>query len=285
MKGLMLLPILVAGLVAAEAGPAQERRQGEHMMPAEVVAHVKQKDWRIVERPGIVGADAGPALLPLLDDPDAEVRQLTVTCLNEAGGDAARRGLLKAIRDKVETVAGLAARFLRKRYAPEDLPTIEAELDRSRDDYVREQLGLLLGETGDPAKIPLLQGRLARERDENARHAASLALARLGDGAARQQQIDRLLQPDAKRRVDALKDLPYVNDRGLLKQALPLLDDTREAVRMGRSHGPKYALRVCDVAINVANEMLGNPFPWVQPIKRYAPQEIDQAKAALAALP
>lgn len=281
----LVLTVVIGALLVGPPGPREGRGQGERMTPVEVMARVKQKDWRVVERPGIVGADAGPALLPLLDDPDPEVRQLTVTVLNEVGGDAARQGLLKAVRDRTETVSGLAARFLRTRYAREDLPAIEAVLETSRDDYVREQICLLLGETGDAAKIPLLQARQSKEKDENARHAALLARARLGDAAAGQELAARLLGQDVQRRVDTLKDLPYVADRRLLKRALPLLDDAREALSMGRSHGPRYVLRVCDVTVNVANEMLGGVFPWAQPIKRYSPEEIAQAKAALNALP
>lgn len=189
------------------------------------------------------------------------------------------------MRDKTETVSGLAARFLRKHYAPEDLPAIQAELESSRDEYVREQICLLLGETGDQGKIAILKSRLSGEKDENALHAASLALARLGDSTARQEVIARLHQWETKERVNALKDLPYVSDRSLLRQILPLLDDTCDAINMGRSHGPSYFLRVCDVAINVANEMLGGGFAWAQPIKRYSPQEIEQAKAVLVSLP
>jgi hypothetical protein len=280
MKSLLLLHILIAMLLPAQ-NPGIS--QGGQMTPAEVIAHVKQKDWRLVERPGLVGAGAGSSLLPLLDDPDPETRQLTVMCLNEAGGEPARRGLLKALRDKTETVSGLAARFLRKHYAAEDLPEIETELERSRDEYVREQICLLLGETGDQRKIPILKSRLLKEKDENARQAVSLALARLADSAARKEIIARLHHAEPKERVNALKDLPYVNDRSLLKEVVSLLDDTRNAVNMSRSHGPSYFLRVCDVAVNVANEILEKPFPWVEPVKRYSPEELSQAKSTINA--
>ncbi len=280
MKRLSLLYIPIALLMTAHN---LGNSQGGQMTPPDIIARIKQKDWSLVERPGLVRADAGPSLLPLLDDPDSEIRQLTVMCLNEAGGEAARRGFLKAMRDKTEAVSGLAARFLRKHYAPADLPEIETELERSRNEYVREQICLLLGETGDKGKTPILKSRLPREKDEHARHAASLALARLGDDAARQEVVDRLNHAEPKERVNAVNDLPYVNDRGLLKQLVPLLDDTRDAVNMSRSHSPSYFLRVCDVAVNVANEMLGKPFPWAQPVKRYSPAELSQAKSTINA--
>lgn len=79
MKSLTLLHILIPGLLAAQTVQNPRSPQGGQMTPAQVITHVKQKDWRVVERPGIVEASAGPSLLPLLDDQDPEIRQLTVT--------------------------------------------------------------------------------------------------------------------------------------------------------------------------------------------------------------
>jgi HEAT repeat protein len=253
------------------------------MTPGQVADAVKRKNFDLMLKPEVIGSDAGPALLPLLDNPDPQVRELAVNSLNYAGGPAARQGFLKELNDRVETIRSAAARYLRKHYSPEDIPTIRREAEQSRDEYVRQQLALLLGETGDPANIPLLQRRIPVEPDEHARRAVSLALARLGDPVSRQQLTGRLAQDDPAARVAAARDLPYVHDTALLVHLLPLLDDTREGLNVGYSHGPFYK-RVCDVAADVANEMLGDPFPWVQRIKRYSDQEIAQVKAAIAAI-
>lgn len=257
--------------------------QGERMTPSQVVERVKQKDWGLVEQPGIVRPDAGNALLPLLDDRDPQVRALTVACLNVAGGAAARQGLIKALHDRIETVRAAAARYLQVHYAKEDLPIIQREITTSPDEYVREQLTLLLGKTGETSNIKFLVAHIAGEKDEHARHAASLALARLGDSSNLKLLTERLQQDDPSERVNALKDLPYVNNRSLLQHVVPLLDDTRPGLNVGPSHG-RYFIRVCDVAVNIANEMLGQPFPWVEPVKRYSPQELSQAKSVISAV-
>jgi hypothetical protein len=257
--------------------------QGGKMTPSEIVERVKRKDRDVMAQPGSIGADAGPALLPLLDNPDPQVRVLTVECLNVAGGAAARHGLLKALHDPIETVRGAAARYLSAHYDKQDLPVIQRELGRSPDEFVREQLALLLGMSGDAANIPVLLGRARAEKDENARHAASLALARLGESEHRTLLIDRLKRDDPEERTRALRDLPYVNDRSLLKHVVPLLDDTRPGLNVGPSHGP-YFIRVCDVAVNVANDMLGKPFPWVEPVKRYSAPELSEAKRVISAI-
>ena len=175
------------------------------MSPTEVTDSVKQKNWSVA-KPGVVGPDAGPALLPLLDSKDSQVRQLTVVCLDLAGSPAARPGLLKELRDPTETVRAEAARLLRKHYDASDLPAIINELNASRDEYVREQLALLLGEAGDASKIGVLFTRMQSEPDEHARHADSLAMARLGDAASRNQLIQHLTSEPAAGRVAALRD-------------------------------------------------------------------------------
>jgi HEAT repeat protein len=237
----------------------------------------------VVAKPGIVGPDAGPALLQLLTDKDSQVRQLAVACLNAAGGPAASQGLLHELRDPTETVRAAAARFLRGHYNPTDLPAIANTMNTSPDEYIREQLALLLGESGDASKIALLTTRLQSEKDEHARRADSLAAARLGDPASRSQLVRRLEHDDPAERVAALRDLPYVNDVRLLQHAAPLLDDIRPGLNVGPSHGP-YFIRVCDVAVNIANQMLGGRFGWAAAIKRYSPQELNEAKSVLFAI-
>jgi HEAT repeats len=278
MRNKLLLWVLL-GTLAVAAGRAAPQQPGGEMTPSQVAEHVKQKDWNIAERPGIVGADAGPELERLLNDPDPQVRQLAVTCLNQAGGASAKEGLLIALHDRTDTVRAAAARFLQNHFAAADVPVLEHALSQSRDEFVREQIALLLGKVS--ADAPFLRGNMAKEPDEHARHAMSLALARLGDPGQRHELLQRLGQDQPAERVGALRDLPYVNDRALLVYLVPLLDDMRPGLNVGPSHGP-FLLRVCDVAVNIANEMLGRPFPWVQPVKRYSAAELQQVKGVLA---
>jgi len=253
------------------------------MTAAEIVENVKRKNWDILDQPGTVGPDAGPALLPLLDNPDSQVRQLAVACLNAAGGPAAAKGLLKELQDRTETVRAAAARFLRAHYDKADLPEIVRLMSSSTDEYIREQLALLLGESGDRSSIPDLSARKISDRDEHTRHAALLAMARLGDNASRTEIVAQLNHPEPQERVAALRDLPYVNDLAMLQHVIPLLDDTRPGLNVGPSHGP-YWIRVCDVAVNIANQMLGGRFPFTERTRRYSPEELNEVKSVLATI-
>jgi HEAT repeat protein len=271
----------VALLAIPVVGFQTPKETGGKMTSSELVERVKRKDWDLLMRQGLVGQGTGPLLLPLLNDPDPQVRELTVACLNEAGGPEAAEGLLKALHDKTDTVRASAARFLSAHYRAQDIPVIEVELESSRDAYVREQLALLLGRTGSATEIPVLRRCLPRERDEHSRHALSLAMARLGDPGHVQTLVSHLQQNDVAERISALQDLPYVNNRSLLAQAIPLLDDLRPGLNVGPSFQP-ILIRVCDVAVNVVNRMLGGRFPWVQQMKQYSPAEIAQVRAALS---
>lgn len=252
------------------------------MPPSQIVEYVKHKKWGLVEKPGLVGPDSVPALLPLLSDPDPQVRELTVHCLDLAGGPEAAQGLLKALNDRIETVGAAAVRGLAKHYTAEQIPAIRVQLGSNPNEYVREQLALLLGKTEDSSNLPFLSARRPVEKDEHARHAMALAMARLGDTASKDELRARLLQNESvPERVAALRDLPYVNDRSLLAEALPLLDDERPGLNVGPSHGP-YFIRVCDVVVLVMGEMLGRVISFDLGRRRFTPEELAQARHVLS---
>jgi HEAT repeat protein len=217
----------------------------------------------------------------LLDDPDALVRELTVHCLDRAGGPAAVTGLVKALGDRVETVSAAAVRGLARHYGSQEVPVIKVELGRHPNAYVREQLALMLGKTGDVAHLPFLASRKSAEKDAQAQHAISLAMARLGDPESKDALRRRLKGDVADDRVAALGDLPYVNDRALLAQAAPLLDDVRPGLNIGPSHGP-FFIRVCDVMVLAMGEMLGDVFPFKTGRRRYTPEELADARRVLS---
>jgi HEAT repeat protein len=222
-------------------------------------------------------------LLPLLNDPDNQVRELTVQCLAVAGGPAAVQGLIKALNDRIETVGAAAVRGLARHAGPADVPALAAQMASNNNEYVREQIALWLGKTGDAANLKPLSTRKPVEKDAEARHAMSIAMARLGDAASKDELRGRLKADDPVVRIGALRDLPYVNDRRLLAEAAPLIADERPGLNVGPSHGP-YLIRVCDVLVIVTAEMLGNVFSFEVSRRRYTPAELAAAAKVLAGL-
>lgn len=253
------------------------------MTPSKLVERVKAKDWELVEEDaGRIGPEAAPELVGLLDDEDEEVRELAVHCLNAAGGDEARKGLRKALRDSADDVRSAAARFVRAQSRAEDVPDLASELVSNEDEFVREQIALALGALGGPEARRALMARLKDEQDADTRHGISLALARLKNPEHRQAFLERLGAESPGARAKALRDYVYVQDRSLMPEIAPLLDDTREAVDVGPSHGP-FWIRVCDVAIQSLDTVLDHPFSFpVDPARHFTPQERNEAKAVIA---
>ena len=253
------------------------------MSPQQVVEQVRKKERAVLES-GRIGADAGPGLVELLKDKDADVRELAVRCLDVAGGPAATTGLFQALHDPIEMTRAAAARALHTHATAGNLPLIRKELAENRLEYVREQMALLIGEVGSTVDIPILTARQVPEKDQAAKHAILLALCRLGYFPAREEFLQQLNADDPAKRVARLEDLPYIHDPKLALSVLPLLDDLRPGKNVGPSHGP-YFIRVCDVAINELDKLLNHPFPFgVDFMRRYTPDEIARAKV-VAGLP
>jgi len=254
------------------------------MPPQEVVAHVKQKDWKVIDIPGQVGPDAGDALLPLLNDPDLKVRELAVYCLDASGGKAAGQGMLKALRDPSEPVRDAAVRFLERHVTLDDVPALETEVQKNPDAYVREKVALLLGKSQQASAIPPMKTQFAREPNVRARRALSLALARLGDPTGRQAVLDRLQDKDPGQLAQAVTDLIYVGDPKLLLHTAHLLDDMRQGKNVGPSHGP-IIKRVCDVVVETMDTMLNHPFSFrIELARQYSAAELGEAKVVLGRL-
>src|SRR5262249_9069382 len=118
-------------------------------MTREIAERVKSEDWSVVAPGRTVWATEVPYLLPLMSDQNRQVRQLTVRCLALAGGADAIDGLLEALSDEADMVRATAARMLRQFAGVVDREAVQREMATANDEYVREQLARLLGESGD----------------------------------------------------------------------------------------------------------------------------------------
>jgi len=153
------------------------------------------------------------------------------------------------------------------------------------DEYVREQMALLLGKIGGAGDTRLITAQKLVEKDEHPRHAMLLASARLRDPEAQQEFLLQLFVDDPHLRAERVMDIVYISDRSLVPKVAPLLDDTRPGKNVGPSHGP-YFIRVCDVTVDALDKLLGHPFRFVGIAgRRYEPIEIEQVKAAIGVGP
>jgi len=260
---------------------SQAERRSPAMSPDQVVDRIRQKDLMVLQTPGAIAPDAVPRLLPLLKDPDSEIRELTLRALALVGGKEARHAAISALRDPADPVRAAAGELLLKHPDKADLQALYTELASNRDEGVREDVARVISRIGDPSSLEPLRAEFAREADDRARHATSLALARLHDPQHRRAYIEELHAPEAPRRAVAVRDFPEVNDASMLPDLIQLLDDQREALDVGTSR-KRLMIRVCDVVVMVLDAHFNHPFDFeVQRRKRYSTEELNAAKAVL----
>ncbi|MDX2150492.1 MAG: HEAT repeat domain-containing protein [Bryobacteraceae bacterium] len=276
------LPALLLALAALCQAQKNVSGKVSKMSPQQVADLVKRNDWRVLDAPQILTPQAGEAILPLVSDPNPNVRELAVNALSLTGGTAAKQGFYRALKDRVETIRAAAMNHLAKSYQAEDLPNLAREFTTNDHEYVRERIALILGQSAGPGAAPYLQAQLGKEPDPDAKHAMSIALARLGDPGQQQAWMARLTNENAQSRTKALEDLLYIQDRRLLPYLMPLFDDARIAKNVGPSHAQWY-IRVCDLAVQVLQAVLGQPLPFpVTLTARYNAQQLSAAKVIVS---
>lgn len=254
------------------------------MADEQLIQRIRAQDWNLLEQPARVDPSAAPAIVAVLGDGDRQVRELAIHMLHRAGGPVAKDGIFKALHDEYDIVRAAAARYLHNHCQPDDVGRLVTEMQDNGDEYVREQVALLLGKLGQGTAVEALQQRLEAEDRPHARRAIELALVKLGDATQREAYLQRLRGDQVSARVEAVEELLYLRKRDLAPYVATLLNDFRDGKNVGPSHGP-YWIRVCDVAVNVLDDVLDHPFTFeVRGNKRYEPGELREAEAVLRQL-
>ena len=248
-----------------------------------LIRRVVQKDWDVI--PAMKGAP--PAVVVDLvvlarSYSDSEIRELALWSLNQAGGAKARGAFVAALKDPREDVRDKALRFLHSNHDAADLPILLPHLTSHPDDFVREQVALIIGEIGSRSAIADLERALAQPQPEPVPHAIRLALARLGQPASRAEIFAGLSKATVSERRAALEDFGYIADPSETRRLVPLLSDRRPAVNIGRS-GTTNMIRVCDLTVEVASAVLREPFSFSTETRRsFSDAELAEAGRAIS---
>ncbi|HEY7725130.1 MAG TPA: HEAT repeat domain-containing protein [Anaeromyxobacteraceae bacterium] len=253
-----------------------------------IVQGVREKDHAVQLAARGAGGAAVPALVPLLQDPDDEVRQLAVHCLAETGDPRAADGIAQALLDPEPEVALAAARALHRLATPPLAPGLLDALGRARDPLVRREIALVLGRVAGPDAAGALRDRLGREQAPEAAEGLLVALARLGDQEAQRAFEQRLLAARGLERRTWLEHAEYVARPWLVRPLEKLLGDTTPVLRVGVDARPDLieALRVCDLALILIAALSGARFSFpVTRAKNYSAAEIDEARRLVKSLP
>lgn len=249
----------------------------------QLVSRIEQRDWTVLDDQGQL-PDAGVApLTELARHSDTEVRELALYVLDVLGGLAANQVFLEHLHDPNEMIRLRACELLSKRSEQLDLTSLQVELRLNPDGDIRDRIARLLGEKGDGNTLGQLRILLNFEPDVDVQHSIRLAMARLGDREQYPAIVEVLKRDNPKMRAEALSDLEYVHSRSLLKDAVFMLDDTRDARNIGLSHSPEY-VRVCDVAVNIFDRLLAHTFKFsIDKLpRRYTPNEIQEVRQVVS---
>jgi hypothetical protein len=152
---------------------------------------------------------------------------------------------------------------------PADLSRTDLEAYLKRWAGNSDNAALLLGRLGRKESIALLKEQMAeaeeieRKADDmdhrnalapKVRLACLKALVRLRDEKA-MQDVRSLLQSNrVEDRARGIECISFANDRTLILDLVPLLDDKRDAVNIAPT-GASYYLRICDLAVDAVAEI------------------------------
>ncbi|MFO0556068.1 MAG: HEAT repeat domain-containing protein [Polyangiaceae bacterium] len=229
------------------------------------------------------------AFVELLRTPSWEVRELAVQCLLRVEHPNAAHALVLALDDPHFQVRGAALSGLERRAQPVMQAALFAAYDRAEDPWTRSGIARALGRVGAALDVRALRERCDREPDPVAREGCVVALARAGEPAAREQFARQLHAARGEDLLHLFEQCAYLHAPWLLPALAPLLEDETPVSFYG-GHDPEGrppgALRVCDLAVNLAQEISGAAFSFsVAPRKNYARSERAEVARFVDAMP
>ena len=227
------------------------------------------------------GASAVDVALPFLHDGDRRVRLIAVDAIAAAGGPKAPQALIEALSDTDEQVRIDAVNGLHT-HVPSGLERqVLAAWDQSKDPFVRRQLPIVLGRTGNPALIPQLNQRLRDATAEETREGLVVGLAKLGDADARVRFGEMLAAARGEGVASMIEYVQYLNDPWVLPYLRPVLE-RKETARVIGTHVKTVIRRGCDLATDEVLRISGAKFSFAaDPGANYTDQQLFEVERFL----
>ena len=233
---------------------SQSQDKGSEMSDRQVLNALREHDYRAV---GSV-VDASPSLLTeiarALPQLDEEAREMAVGVVARGSSPDAAHLLLLLTADKSQAVSSSAANKLESSAALPSGRDILKAISRQSQPYIRGQLYLALGRTGESGTIDALRAQLHNEPDREAAQKGQVALVKLGAAAERDAFLGQVREakPDDALRIS--DQLLYVGDPRLAKGLLPWFSDFHNVTRLG-SDRQKSMARMSDIAVWTAHRL------------------------------
>jgi HEAT repeat protein len=241
---------------------------------------ILQKNWEAIE---VMAGFDPPSIMPLLTGlarhEDWEVRQLSLMCLNQLKNDKAAQALAEALDDSNSNVRGYAAGLLKENPHPRILPKLLDTVSNHSDDYVRENVALVIGLIGEKSAVKPLKKALITEQNEEVRSNIIQAVARLEDEDGRKVILQELRGGDKKAQFDAIQKVEYINDSALALHIRPFLDDETPILPLTADPERVQFIRMNDAAAKAIAVLLNQPFSFrIEHLRPCTDAEIDEVR-------
>jgi hypothetical protein len=246
---------LCGALVAATSCAVRDADGGQQdVSTTAVLDAARAHDWTIVGRAAKLEPVSPSAVAAALQELDPEAREIVASAVAAQGRPEQGALMVHLTGDPSVQVQTIAARALGKLASPPPANVLLAAVPARDNPFVRRQLYLAVGRTGERDALAPLRAFAAAERDPDAALDAEVAAIRLGAAAEQARFLDRVRKAEPRDALAVRERLLYVGDPALAKGMLRWLSNEASVMRLGSDRDPKMA-RMCDIAIWTAYQL------------------------------
>lgn len=266
--------------------PTEASTPGKRAMTTTIHDAILEGDWNAAESARGQGDAVTREIRELLRHEDRKVRLLTVACLESAGGAEAGAALVPMLLDPDAQVRSTAVRALHQHPDPALYPRLMEVYDQSSDPMVKHHIPMIVARNDERiANTTPLLDRWNKEADADALEGMVVGLARLGNEDAQIQFVQLLHSSSGKTRDRFLRHAEYIHQSWLLKPLGPILLDETKLRYLG-PHGRDVDLRACDITLNLIADISSKRFSFpVNPRANYTREQLAEVKTYVEELP
>jgi HEAT repeat protein len=254
------------------------------MTPETLTAQVQSGASDAIATASKMGASAVPTLKKLLEDPDPDVRLMTIRCFDAVGGDDAIEAGVRSLLDEDSQVASRAAVLLHNHPPRGQGAKLFAAFNHSTEVAVRVEIPKIAGRIGDENDIRLWTTALPLVKEPEVRDGVQIGLAKMGHEPSRDWFKLQLAAADGPPALPWLEAAEYMADPWVVPTLAKLLDKRSEVYTAAADFEP-VQVRVCDIAAYVIFTITKHKVEFRVSKRRYLETEIDEARKAAAQPP
>ncbi len=190
--------------------------------------NVRRMAVELARKAGDVSGELTPKLLRYLRDEDWWVRERVADALVEMAGNSLTKHVVEYLQDESDVVRRYAVGFLKRLKDPRSLGALVRTAQSDSDWWVREWAIEAMGELGDARAVPYIAEIM--QRDDQMRLPSLIALGNLKAHDQIGHMVAFLKHADPETRLEAIRAISRLGDRGIVPYLEPLVTDTDHRV-------------------------------------------------------